>query len=91
MDAVYNNHIYSGERIEVLGTIAVTVCYKQQTKNLSLVVVPMEGPALFGRDWLKAIVLDWKQLNQVYSMCHRALQDVLNQYTGLFKEGMRTL
>ena len=82
---------YSRERIDVLGTIAVTVCYKQQTKHLSLVVVPTEGPALFGRDWLKPIVTDWKQLNHVYSIRHRALQDVLNQYAGLFKEQMGTL
>ena len=56
-------YTYSGELIQVLGSIAVTVFYKQQTKRLSLLVVPTDGPALFGRDWLKAIILDWKQLS----------------------------
>ena len=84
-------YAYSGELIEVLGTISVTVCYKQQTKQLSLLVVPTEGPALFGRDWLQAIVLDWKQLNRVHNIRSRALQDILNQYPELFKDGMGTL
>ena len=84
-------YTYSGELIEVLGTISVTVCYKQQTKQLSLLVVPTDGPALFGRDWLQAIVLDWKQLNRVHNIRSRALQDILNQYSELFKDGMGTL
>ena len=84
-------YTYSGELIEVLGTISVTVCYKQQTKQLSLLVVPTEGPALFGRDWLQAIVLEWKQLNRVHNIRSRALQDILNQYPELFKDGMGTL
>ena len=84
-------YTYSGELIEVLGTISVTVSYKQQTKQLSLLVVPTEGPALFGRDWLQAIVLEWKQLNRVHNIRSRALQDILNQYPELFKDGMGTL
>ena len=72
-------YTYSGELIEVLGAITVTVCYKQQTKQLSLLVVPTDGPALFGRDWLQAIVLDWRQLNRVHNIRNRALQDVLDQ------------
>ena len=84
-------YTYSGELIEVLGAITVTVCYKQQTKQLSLLVVPTDGPALFGRDWLQAIVLDWRQLNRVHNIRNRALQDVLDQYSDLFKDGMGTL
>ena len=77
--------------IQVLGIIAVTVRYKEPTKHLTLLVVPTDGPALFGQDWLNAIIPDWKELNHVHSICHSALQDVLNQYAGLFKEGMGTL
>ena len=51
----------------------------------------MDGPALFGRDWLQAIVLDWRQLNRVHNIRNRALQDVLDQYSDLFKDGMGTL
>ena len=84
-------YTYSGELIEVLGAITVTVCYKQQTKQLSLLVVPTDGPVLFGRDWLQAIVLDWRQLNRVHNIRSRALQDVLDQYSDLFKDRMGTL
>ena len=84
-------YTYSGELIDVLGAIRVTVCYKQQTKQLSLLVVPTDGPALVGRDWLQAIVLDWKQLNRVHNIRNRALQDVLDQYSDMFKDGMGTL
>ena len=52
--------IYLGELIQVLGTISVTVRYKDQVKKLSLLVVPTNGLSLFGRDWLHAISLDWK-------------------------------
>ena len=36
-------------------------------------------------------MLDWKQLNHIYHVSNRALQDVLDQYADLFKEGMGTL
>ena len=54
-------------------------------------VVPTDGLALFGRDWLQAIVLDGRQLNRVHNIRNRALQDVLDQYSDLFKDGMGTL
>ena len=43
-------HLYtsSGELIQVLGTKSVHVCYKNQVKQLSLLVVPTDGPVLFG-------------------------------------------
>ena len=53
-------YTYSGELTQVLGTFSVTVCYKDQVKQLSLLVVPTDGPSLFGRVWLHAITLDWK-------------------------------
>ena len=36
-------------------------------------------------------MLDWKQLNRVHNIRSRALQDILNQYPELFKDGMGTL
>ena len=84
-------YTYSGELIKVLSTISVTVRYKDQVKQLPLLVVPTDGPSLFGRDWLHAITLDWKELNRVHQVRHRALQDVLDQYADLFKPEMGTL
>ena len=91
LDAHLHVHTYSGELIQVLGSISVTLCYRQQTKCLSLLVTPTDGPVLFGRDWLNAITLDWKQLHYVHSIRHRALQDALDQYASLSKEGMGML
>ena len=72
-------HTYSGELIKVLGTTSVTVRYRSQVKQLPLLIVPTDGPSLLGRDWLQQIVLDWRQLNKVHYVRHRALQDVLEQ------------
>ena len=47
-------YTYSGELIKVLGTISVTIRYKDQVKQLSLLVVPTDGHLLLGRDWLAA-------------------------------------
>ena len=57
--------IYTGEAIEILGEVEVTVQYKSQEKSLNLLVVTEEGPSLLGRDWLTHIKLDWSQLNHI--------------------------
>lgn len=43
----------------------VSVNYKNQTSDQSLLVVAGDGPSLLGCDWLSQIKLDWKQLNQL--------------------------
>ena len=66
-------YMYSGKLIKVLGTTSVTVCYKNQVKKLSVLVVHTNEPSLLGRDWLHTITLDWKQLNRVHLVHHRTL------------------
>ena len=56
---------YTGELLEVKGTIVVTVEYQNQQANLELAVVAGSGPSLLGRDWLQEIRLDWPRLNQI--------------------------
>ena len=56
---------YSGELLGVLGEVKVNVKYKTQSKFLPVVVVKGNGPALFGRDWVEAIKLDWKSIHFV--------------------------
>ena len=65
---------YSGESLEVCGAITVPVTYKQQSNLLSLQVLKKEGPSLLGRDWLKHLVLDWKQINFIRQQSNPALQ-----------------
>ena len=50
---------YTGEVLNILGTITVTVSYKDQVADLNLLVVAGDGPSLMGREWLNHINLDW--------------------------------
>ena len=56
---------YSGEKIPVLGKMSVPVRYDNQEKVLDLIVVEGNLPALFGRDWLSRIKLDWTNMFRV--------------------------
>ena len=49
--------------------------YEEQKEKLSLIVVQGVGPSLLGRDWLKKIRLDWKEIHKiVQSPLQRVLQ-----------------
>ena len=56
---------YTDEPIEIVGQLNVKVRYGEQVQPLVLVVVAGNGPSLFGRNWLKYIQLDWKQIATV--------------------------
>ena len=56
---------YSGEPIEVLGSLTVTVKYLNQESEEPLLVVKGTGPTLLGRNWMEHIRLDWPQINLV--------------------------
>jgi hypothetical protein len=53
---------YSGEKLHSLGVMRVQVQYNDQCSYLNLYVVNRGGPALFGREWLKSIQLDWTKM-----------------------------
>ena len=58
---------YSGELLCVLGSITVSVSYRDQQCDLPLLVargVSDELP-LLGRDWLRVLKLDWKAVHLV--------------------------
>ena len=54
---------YSGEVIEVFGAIDVTTISGAQMRQLSVVVMPVDDPTLFGGYWVKVIHLNWRQLH----------------------------
>ena len=56
---------YSGDIIQPLGRCVVNVEYKSQIYELSLLVVPGDGPNLLGRDWLHCVNLNWSELHRV--------------------------
>ena len=83
---------YSGEALKVLGCIDVAVCYDQQSQPLQLLVVATNGPPLFGRNWLQAIKLNWKEVHFMqHAEQHQSLQDLCTKYSSLFEDGMGTL
>lgn len=76
---------YSGHEIPVLGQIPVTVGYQGQSADVSLVVVKGTKESLLGRDWLKIIKLDWKQLFQTVPVQKSdSVDDVVNRYSDVF-------
>lgn len=52
---------YSGERIEVVGSLDACVQYKQKQAKLQLLVVTGSSPSLLGRNWLRSLKLDWRE------------------------------
>ena len=57
--------------------------YGDQLARLVLLVVAGDGPSLLGRNWLRYIQLDWKQIN---SMSQSPLTELLRENNSLFKD-----
>ncbi|XP_026046823.1 uncharacterized protein K02A2.6-like [Astatotilapia calliptera] len=59
---------YSGQHIAVRGYIMLPVQYGTQNITLPLIVVQGDRPALIGRNWLKKLQLNWKQIFTVHKV-----------------------
>ena len=68
---------YSGEAVEVLGSIDVNVTYKEQSACVPLLVVKHSRPSLLGHDWLQKFKLDWRE---IHSTQLSPLQALLDKY-----------
>ena len=77
----------TGERLPVLGQLNVTVEYEDQKAELPLLIVPGDGPALWGRNWFSAIRLNWQAIKYVT----QGIESILSRYPDLFKEELGTL
>ena len=80
---------YSGHEVQVMGQRVVEVEYGHQKRQLPLLIVGgNQKPALFGRNWLQSIQLDWAELHQVRekasSMVSR-FPTVFNKEVGIIK------
>ena len=53
-------HTYTGEEIEVLGSVAVTAAAKGQQAHVPLLLVAGSKRSLLGHDWFTIVCLDWK-------------------------------
>ncbi|XP_053395598.1 uncharacterized protein K02A2.6-like [Mercenaria mercenaria] len=83
---------YSGEEITQAGTKLVRVKVNDQSKMLRICVINEKGPALFGRDWLQQIQLDWKNILQVNTIDNNKLKsrlkEILDRHRSVFSEGI---
>ena len=77
---------YTGEQLQVLGTIDVTAKYKDRIETLPLVVVEGKGPNLLGRNWLEKIRLDWHNVYHTSGETRLALRTILQNYSAVFRE-----
>ena len=75
---------YTGESLEVLGSLSVLVKYGKQKSQLELFIIAGSGPSLLGRDWLLAIKIDWSQLHHM--TVPSALHKVLQKHATVFKD-----
>ena len=58
------------------------VRYGTQKAQLTLIVVRGSGPSLLGRDWLRAILLNWQDVNNLNASDQ--LRKLLKDYGDLF-------
>ena len=68
---------YTGERLPVLGQMNVQVRYEDQEAHLPLLIIPGDGPALWGRSWLTSIRLNWGAIKYVSRGLSRSWRNTL--------------
>ena len=51
---------YTGEQIPLAGQMEVEVSFNKQHQRLTVYVTMGDRPSLFGREWLRALKLDWE-------------------------------
>ena len=75
---------YSGKQLDIAGKATVQVRYEQQVTDLPLVFIAgIHQPALFGRNWLEAIKLNWIELYKIQS---NKMQQLLVKRALLFEK-----
>ena len=85
-ETLINLKSYTGHAVELLGQIPVTAKYGSQCKKMTLIVAKGDRPALFGREWLKQIHLDWENIFSVQSSHN--LEELLSKYSSVFSSDM---
>ena len=85
--------MYTGEDLKPIGVANVNVQYREKSyNNLPLYVVEKGGHALFGRDWLKEIPLDWNSIKSLTAQkketprSRTQLDAILSKHTAVFDE-----
>ena len=80
---------YTGESLDVLGSVNVVVKHLSQELQLSMLVVKGNGPNLLGRDWLAQLKIDWGTVNRVQE--EGALPRLLQKHSKVFDGSLGSL
>ena len=82
--------VYSGHKVKVVGQVDVNVDYEGQQVQLPLLIIEGEHkPALFGRDWLTALKLDWNMLHELRSDTSAAR--IVSKFPDVFQKDVRCI
>ncbi|RWR98496.1 hypothetical protein B4U79_13970, partial [Dinothrombium tinctorium] len=82
---------YCGTVLKTLGEVEVNVEYGRQKATLPLVVIKGNGTALFGRNWMSDLKLDFEVLTCNSVRTDSRLADLLKKYQDLFKDELGTV
>ena len=88
---------YTGQKITPRGEMKCNVKFRGQEKELTLQVVETPGPALFGRNWLSQIQLNWGEIKALklsktpQGVMQQKVDQLLQQYESVFSERVGTL
>ena len=76
---------YSGDKLDLRDELTVNVGYNAHKYDLPFVIVKGNKPALFGRNWLKRIKLQWEN---ILSICKdNPVDRIEKKYPKLFDVG----
>ena len=87
---------YTGQKITPKGEMKCNLKFKGQEKELTLQVVETPRPALFGRDWLSKIQLNWGEIKALKlsktaeGVMQHKVDQLLQQYGSVFLRGGHT-
>lgn len=85
---------YTGELLQPEGMLKVCVKLNKQRAKLPLYVVKGEAPPLFGREWLRNININWREIKTVrtgHKASEETLESVLNRHMEVFNKELGTL
>lgn len=79
---------YTGEAVSPVGVIMVKVTMNKQKAKLPLYVVEGDAPPLFGREWLRKIKPNWREIKSVGK---GSMETLLAKHKNVFREGLGLL
>lgn len=79
---------YTGEAVSPVGLIVVKVTMNKQKAKLPLYGVEGDALPLFGREWLKKIKPNWREMKSVGK---GSMETVLAKHKNVFRKGLGLL